>query len=420
MPTEVEDKEKYNADELQAPEWINDDFFLKVLSNCEGKTSQVKIKDVKISPASMKGDHYASVMFRAQLQYELDGVCKARSVILKTMPETEGHKKEMLGKTDIFEKEIAMYTEVMPRFEKVLRDIGDDTKLKAPCLYYSLEPKQVIVFGDLVPAGYDVVRDRPLTEEEVKAAYAKLAKWHAISYKINLEEPHYFDKFQHGMFNMSIAKEDLMTGGIKHFVHMLKKTPSLRDYLPYFETLEPILLEKCRAGFAEYRESPQVGAPYVLCHGDFHSRNMMFKHNKGTGELEDVMLLDYQVGYVGPVVNDLIYSKYLMLDETLRLEFPALVYYYFTIFTDTLKKIGFKGQLPKLTEIREQFVRHKYFDFFLISTFLPMWFTNADNIDAELLMTSEEFRRSLYRSTDYVKYLERTLPRFLHLGYFED
>lgn len=48
-------------------------------------------------------------------------------------------------------------------------------------------PKKVIVFEDLVSAGYEVVRDRTLNEKEVKAAYAMLAKWHAISYKINLE-----------------------------------------------------------------------------------------------------------------------------------------------------------------------------------------------------------------------------------------
>lgn len=127
----------FNADELQTPEWMNTDFFLKVLKNCEQKTSKIEIVNVSISPASMKGDHYASVIFRALLEFQVNGVRKTKSVILKTMPESDGHKKEMLGKTDIFEKEINMYTKVLPRFEKILRDSGDNTVLKVPLVFHN-------------------------------------------------------------------------------------------------------------------------------------------------------------------------------------------------------------------------------------------------------------------------------------------
>ncbi|XP_036233224.1 uncharacterized protein [Bactrocera oleae] len=411
----------FNADELQTPEWMNTDFFLKVLKNCEQKTSKIEIVNVSISPASMKGDHYASVIFRALLEFQVNGVRKTKSVILKTMPESDGHKKEMLGKTDIFEKEINMYTKVLPRFEKILRDSGDNTVLKVPCLYSALMPKKVIVFEDLVSAGYEVVRDRTLNEKEVKAAYAMLAKWHAISYKINLEEPQYFDEFQRGVFNMSnIANEPFMTSGIINFVDLLRKTPSLHAYLPYFEQLKPKLLESCRESYAEYRESPKEGACYVLSHGDFHGKNMMFKHQNESDEMVNVMLLDFQICYVGPNVNDLIYSIYCLLDENLRLDFPALLYYYYTIFKDTLANIGFKGTSPTLMQIRHQYMRHKNLELFLLVTFLPLWYALNEKADMEDMMTSDEYRRSLYNSKDYIKYLEHVLPRYLHLGYLEE
>ncbi|XP_054084397.1 uncharacterized protein LOC105221679 [Zeugodacus cucurbitae] len=418
MPEHAND---FNADELQAPEWMDNDFFLKVLQNCEKKGSRVEIVSTKISPASMKGDHYASVMFRALLEYKLDGVHKTKSVILKTMPESDGHKKEMLGNTDIFEKEISMYTRVLPRFEKILRNAGDNTVLKAPCLYSALEPKKVIVFEDLVPAGYEVVRGRVLSVEEVKAAYFKLAKWHAISYKINLEEPQFFDEFQRGIFNMSnIANEPFMASGIINFVELLKKTPSLQSYLPYFEKLQPKLLERCRASYAEYRDAPKEGACYVLCHGDFHAKNMMFKHHKGTDDVEDVMLLDFQIGYVGPNVNDLIYSIYCLLDENMRLDFPALLYHYYTVFKSTLASIGFKGTSPSLMQIRQHYRRHKDLELFLLVTFLPMWYAINDEPDVENMMTSDEYRRAMYDSKEYIKYVEQVLPEYLHLGYLEE
>lgn len=51
-------------------------------------------------------------------------------------------------------------------------------------LYHALSPHKLIVFEDIVPLGYNVLRGRFANEEEVKAAYAKIAKWHAISHKI--------------------------------------------------------------------------------------------------------------------------------------------------------------------------------------------------------------------------------------------
>ncbi|CAD6996318.1 uncharacterized protein LOC101451424 [Ceratitis capitata] len=417
-----ENLNEFNSDELQAPEWLNDDFFLKVLTNCENKTSKIILNNAKISPASMKGDHYASVMFRALLDYDLDGVAQTKSVIVKTIPETEGHKKEMLDKSNIFETEINMYNEALPRFEQILRDCGDNTVLKPSCLYSALEPKQVIVLEDLVASGYEVVRDRVLSEEEVKATYAKLAKWHAVSYKIGLEEPHYFDKIKGGIFTLSFSMDmPFLTDGIKYFVDMLKATPSLQEYLPYFEAIKPNLWEKCRASFAEYREAPQENGCYVLCHGDFHTKNAMFKYQNVSRELEDVMLLDFQVSYFGPLANDLIYSLYLLLDENLRLEFNTMLYYYYTVFKSTLIKIGFTGSLPTLEQIRQQYYRQRYFELFIVVTFLPIRFAFTDQGDrCENALTSDDFRRNMYYTKGYLKYLEEILPRYLHLGYFED
>jgi len=49
------------------------------------------------------------------------------------------------------------------------------------------------VFEDLVPEGYAVMRNRSITLEEAKAAYSKLAKMQAVSYKI-LKEVKSFKK----------------------------------------------------------------------------------------------------------------------------------------------------------------------------------------------------------------------------------
>ncbi|CAD6996316.1 unnamed protein product [Ceratitis capitata] len=48
-----------------------------------------------------------------------------------------------------------MYAEVLPRLEQMLRDVGDETVLKACCLYATLSPRKVIVFEDIVPLGFE-------------------------------------------------------------------------------------------------------------------------------------------------------------------------------------------------------------------------------------------------------------------------
>ncbi|XP_036343124.1 uncharacterized protein LOC118752359 [Rhagoletis pomonella] len=293
-------------------------------------------------------------MFRAVVDYKANATPKCQSLIIKTLPELEGQKKDLLSQSFIFETEIGMYTEVLPRFEENLRKAGDKTTLKPPWLYYSLSPHKVLVLDDIVPKGFELIRDRAMTMEEAKAAYERLAKWHAVSFKIIKQELHFFDRYQHGLFTMpNLLNEGLMTDGIKFFIEMLKKKATLHQFVPHFEALRPVILQRCLDTFREFRETPRADAYYVLCHGDFTIKNMMFKHNSADGSLVDVQLLDFQLSYVGSIASDLIYSMVQLLDEHLRKQFPILVEYYFNIFIETLLKLKYKGALPKLEKLRE-------------------------------------------------------------------
>ncbi|EDW34167.1 GL21717 [Drosophila persimilis] len=59
-----------------------------------------------------------------------------------------------------------MYSKVLPEFERMLRQVD--------CIYHSLDPRQVMIFEDLM-----VVR-RWFTQEEICSACRKLAEIHAI------------------------------------------------------------------------------------------------------------------------------------------------------------------------------------------------------------------------------------------------
>lgn len=358
MPPNVE---SFNSDELEAPTWMDAQYFTEVLRHHE-HDQELEVIALKLSPASGKGDHYASIMFRASLQYKTQRGKSSKSLIIKTMPEKEGHKKDLLSQSHIFETEINMYSEMLPRFEETLRKAGDETKLFVPCIYHSLKPRQVMIFEDLVPQGYVVNRDREPTSEEIRSAYSKLGKWHAVSYALAKEHPALVDNYKYSLMELpGINKDPLMSTGLEFFIKMLDSVPDLLVYKPYFEQMRPIYMSRVIDSFKEYRENPFENAYYVLCHGDFHLRNLMFKYNK-TGELiEDCMLLDFQMCNVGPMPLDIIYSIYNMMSPKQRQnEWDELIYFYFSTFSDTLKKINYEGNLPSLVEFRQQFYRHRY------------------------------------------------------------
>ncbi|KAH8267604.1 hypothetical protein KR018_000664 [Drosophila ironensis] len=413
---------EYNADELEAPSWLNAAFIEGVLRSYE-KVPDLKVTDLKISPASAQGDHYASIMFRTMAEYTTSKGTFTKSLILKTMPEQEGHKKEMLNDSHLFETEIGMYSKVMPEFERILREAGDNTKLYVPCVYYSLKPRSVLIFEDLVPQGYAIIRDRPAKPEEQKAVYEKLAKWHAVSMKLMNEQPEFLKDFRYGMMEMKTLMVDpMVTSGIGNFMEMLDKIPELTKYKVYFEKIQDYYLTRVGEVMQEYRNSPQPAGHYILCHGDFHLRNMMFRNNKESGEFEDVMFVDFQICNLSPSSVDLIYSIYLLLEPEQREELgKGLINHYISVLLETLKKINYKGKLPTQAGLWKQIHRHKFYDFFLISTFLPMILAiKANALKMPDLIQKEESRKEAYTLEGFQKEVKKLLPKFEELGYFKD
>ncbi|KAH8399611.1 hypothetical protein KR215_004978 [Drosophila sulfurigaster] len=413
--------DNYNSDELEAPEWLNTQYFEEVIKQYEN-APEVKVTELKISPASAKGDHYASVMFRGNISYTTQKGDLSKSLIIKTMPEVDGHKKDMLGDSHLFKTEIGMYTKVLPKFEKILREVGDETRLCAPCVYYSLEPRQVMIFEDLVPQGYTVMRDRDPTVDELKAVFTKLAKLHAISFHILHENPEYLQEFKYGLFEMpNIVEDPFMTAGISNFIEMLKKFPEYSKYVPIFERLNNDHLDRLKLVMQEYRVNKKPDGYYVLCHGDFHLRNMMFKHNPTNGSFEDIMLLDYQISNLCPITVDLIYSIYMLMGADCRKNnYKDLLNFYFKTFVETLQKIGFKGELPNSAEFWKQMAQHKAYDIFLLTTFFPMICAVKNNtFDPNEVMQSNDFRKKMYFLDLFLEEVKYLIPRFEELGYLD-
>lgn len=413
--------EEFNKDELEAPEWMNKTFFEEVLNKSE-KTDGIVVTEVQISPATSKGDHYASVMFRGKVTYNSKKAKgQTRSLIVKIMPQVEGHKKDMLKESFVFETEINMYSNTIPKLEAELRKIGDQTILGAKLLYYSFTPQKCIIFEDIVPLGYRTLNERSANLADSKVAVLKLAKWHAASYKLAAEGDSSVTDYAHGVFSLKeIEKNPMMVNGMKNFIEKCETIHELKQYVPKLRLIEKDLVSHCIESFNTYRKKDPQGV-FVLCHGDFHSRNMMFKKND-KGETEDVMLVDFQVCYFGPAVLDLIYGMYMLVNSDVRENhYDELIHYYCSNFTEVLEKLKVeKSKIPKISDFFIDLLRHRRWDLFLLVTFLPMWMALEDELlDFEELFSSNELLSKLYHKENYVKEIKRLLPILFYRGYLE-
>lgn len=67
-------------------------------------------------------------MFKITVSYGTRGkIVSDRRFVLKTMPEAEGQKKDILEKSPAFKNETIMYTQTLKAMEEVLTQHGEKT-----------------------------------------------------------------------------------------------------------------------------------------------------------------------------------------------------------------------------------------------------------------------------------------------------
>lgn len=98
------------------------------------------------------------------------------------------------------------------------------------CFYATRVPYQMIVFEDLGEAGFVMAdRNNGLDKEHCTLMLEHLAKLHASSYVLGLEQPQFVEKFSFGLLkpdmDESSALADLLTNGIKTLAEVSEKWP---------------------------------------------------------------------------------------------------------------------------------------------------------------------------------------------------
>ncbi|CAD7093740.1 unnamed protein product [Hermetia illucens] len=404
----------FNADELEAPEWVNSNFLKEVLEY-NGDVRNVTTHDYKISPATTLGDHFASIMFRANIRFSTqDQPSEKRSIIIKTLPVVEGFKKDMLSKTevDFFGTEIFMYSKVLSECANMLKNAGYNDLLAPKMIYQSSEPYKVIVFEDLKELGYFMFPRTIPNEEDTKLIFSKLGQYHAATFKL-AAEGHKGLNLKGSIFNMgNMENKNFLQDGITYFKEVLETLPEFKEAS---EKLSKIsfgkIVEKC----IQTINAP--GSYEVLNHGDYHIKNMMFKGNNNK-DISKVILVDFQICHWGSPAYDLVYMS-AILPPGMR---PGAYRHYFDTFIDVLEKSGYKGSLPVFEQLQKDLKSHRILDLFLLSTFTAFICADKKEINEQMETLFQDTSRFkiFYRQPNYISYVKELLPDLLQEGVLDD
>lgn len=111
--------------------WISKDFFEKLLKK-NYSDHRIHVKDYTIKAALQNGENYTTQMIRSTVTFVMDGEKRDREIRLIIKAGLFNPQlKAAMDELRVFEHEIVVYTEVVPAVEKLLSDIGDDTKMSA-------------------------------------------------------------------------------------------------------------------------------------------------------------------------------------------------------------------------------------------------------------------------------------------------
>lgn len=117
--------------------WISNAFFERILRR-EHEDNTIVVKDYTLKSALGKGENYASEMLRVRVNYSSlnDPSIDHISLIVKAVMTGNAADAALAAELQVFHKEIITFQQVIPEVEKLLRSIGDHSRLSAKYYFF--------------------------------------------------------------------------------------------------------------------------------------------------------------------------------------------------------------------------------------------------------------------------------------------
>lgn len=404
---------------LDAPKWFTQNY----MENClrkHYKDVDIRITRLDVCPALGKGENYGGVLTRATVHFCTSrGAEKVGRYVLKTSYESDEFARKLMEPFDIFNREMTIYENVLPKLKALLAQAGDTEQLFAETLAVDAH-RSALLFEDLNVRQY-VMPDRiqGFDMKHAKLVLRKLAKMHAASAVLNERESGCLETFNRGMFNRYTdnyapgfvgllgACERRVSEWGGEFAHLARKLKNLK---PMYMELGKRVFD-CIAGHLN-----------VLAHGDLWTNNVMVKYDEFTGEPLDAIIIDFQYSAWGSPAIDLLYMLNTSMNEEIHLRRQdELIQYYYNVLADTLKRLSFKSQVPSLHKFHLQLESKAFYAFSSTCVIQPVQRNEkTDDADFSALMKEDErainFKNTCYKNLYCQKIIRQLLPLYDQRG----
>lgn len=340
-----------------APDWLTQRYLQNALQQFH-RDSNLRIVALDGRPALGRGENYGGVLTRIKAEFiSGDGNSQIGHYIIKTTYESNEFARKVMEPYDIFNREMSIYEQILPKLKALLLEIGDSEQLFAETMSVDYD-RSALIFEDLSMRGF-VMPERLLGLDLnlARLVLRKLAKMHATSAVLNERELGALETYDRGMFNRHTDNyAPIFEGMIQAASRCVAQWPGYEHYAEKLNDLVPVYME---LGKRVFDVSAGIN---VLAHGDLWTNNVLVKYNEATAQPEDVIIIDFQYAAWGSPAIDLFY----FLNSSLQLDFhlhhqEELIEYYFKIFSDTLRKLRYKSHIPSLHNFHLQLKEKSFY-----------------------------------------------------------
>ncbi|XP_017848241.1 uncharacterized protein LOC108603712 [Drosophila busckii] len=406
-----------------APEWLTEAYIVHALRSYY-KDDSLKINKLEVNPALGPGENYGGVLNRVRVSFKLKAQAQLeqQNLIVKTAIEDDELTKELTSHYDIFNREMNIYEDILPKLNEILKELNMFEPLFPTTIFIDRQ-RMAIIFEDLSVQGY-VMSDRVkrLDKQHAELVLHKLAKMHAASAILNERNAGSLEKYDRGFFNQyTDAYSGYFVGGLLAAARWMSQDPECARYGKKLFELAPHYMDIGRECF-----KPVPGAVNVLTHGDIWTNNVMVKYDAATGCPLDILLIDFQYSFWGSPTLDLHHFFNTSLQEQLRRsEQSALIKHYHGIFRHILRKSAYAEQpIPSLLQFQLQAEQKRFFAVHSTVVVQPvMLCEDATDACFNALMNDDErglrFKNRLYDNPTVQQNLKALMPFFDTKGVLE-
>ncbi|KAG5680641.1 hypothetical protein PVAND_010135 [Polypedilum vanderplanki] len=342
--------------------------FLKNLIEEHYGQKEVKIKTYTVEPPSEYGSAYTRASInRVFVKYSAIGNNEDIITFVTKVKPTKGELSDEFKLSGDFTKEIQVYKNVLPAFQKALKKVGEKIDFTPNVVSIFTSPTDGIIFEEVTNRGYHIQFEKTgLTFEQSIQALHKLGKFHAVSAVLMQESSIDLERFAKGTFhNDWKSKMEYFNEAYRMIVdnaNGLGIDSAIQQKLRDFSTRAiPKVIEDYTSAIKGFR---------VLNHGDFFTKNIFFKY-KGN-DLVDVLFVDFQNAVIGTPLIDLFYFLTTSVAvNVLASSRDELIYAYHESLSKTLETFGYNGTAPTLNEIQVEMLKRSSMELYFALTLAP-------------------------------------------------